>query len=1045
MTPLWMERIMWLTCEVNHLKCGSFNFKKIGAKWGTLLDVENKEDGNYHSKRLCIHTKGITNVFESFKIVYKGKVYWVRAKKVSGWIPDFELTDEDGSESDESQSDDGLQEGVIGDEEDKQGEDDVSVVPDSMADKVNDNDGEDIEQNEAVDKNSTDPFGFYSLLRKNKQKDNHESSCKESLKFPPGFTPREEGECDDSVFETNGYGEVNSSVRRKKTKLSGTESVGSGHFQQSEIPRSGGSLLNVMDELIRVGQTMGYKMEGCIKNVEEIVERQGVDEVDFLSLQETKMEDINLFDIKKCWGNFVFDYVFSESNGFSGGEVPIFSSNAMVNLMQKLKFTKNKIRTWNRTRQSITNRKRALQKELGKLDMIIDNGKATEENLLHRMEVCNSIQELDKLHNMEVAQKAKVKWAVEGDENSKFYHGILNKKRHQLAIRGVMKDGVWEEKPDVVKKEFVNHFRARFEQPSHERPIINMEFPNQLNSFQVADLEAEVSIEEIKKAVWDCGTDKAPGPDGFTFGFYKRYWGLIESDVVAAVKYFFQTGTFYKGCNSSFISLIPKIPDAKLVKDFRPISLIGSLYKIITKILANRIMLVLGNLVNEVQSAFMADRQILDGPFILNEVYQWCKDKKKQSFILKVDFEKAYDSVRWDYLHDGSNKEILLRLSFSSWSWRVFISLSIEWWKQACFKFFKWGGDDFYEKPIWVKWCKVLASKDKGGLGVSSLFALNRALLIKWVWRFKTQNNLLWTRVIKAIHGDKGRFGIGSKKKIGNGKDTSFWDDVWIGEIPLKFRFPRLYNLETNKHADVASKLIQVHFSNLLGRCPRGGVEHQFQMGELTTLLNDVVLGDMDDRWRWTLDGSGDFSVASVRRALDDIRLPCVSTQTRWIKEVPIKVKILAWKVRLDCLPSRLNLSHRGLPIPSILCPMCGIAVESTSHIFFGCSVSSDIFRKICSWWNVGYSDLSSFEDWENWLNNIRLLSQTKKLLEGICFVFWWHLWTYRNKLLFGVDHPLIADIFDSVVSSSYSWCRSRCTRSIRWDDWYKTPYLISL
>ncbi|GJZ38408.1 RNA-directed DNA polymerase, eukaryota, reverse transcriptase zinc-binding domain protein [Tanacetum coccineum] len=67
-------------------------------------------------------------------------------------------------------------------------------------------------------------------------------------------------------------------------------------------------------------------------------------------------------------------------------------------------------------------------------------------------------------------------------------------------------------------------------------------------------------------------------------------------------------------------------------------------------------MLVLGNLVNEVQSAFIADRQILDGPFILNEVNQWCKDKKKQSFILKVDFEKAYDSVRWDYLHDVLRK-----------------------------------------------------------------------------------------------------------------------------------------------------------------------------------------------------------------------------------------------------------------------------------------------------------------------------------------------------------------------------------------------------
>ncbi|GJT52281.1 RNA-directed DNA polymerase, eukaryota [Tanacetum coccineum] len=89
-----------------------------------------------------------------------------------------------------------------------------------------------------------------------------------------------------------------------------------------------------------------------------------------------------------------------------------------------------------------------------------------------------------------------------------------------------------------------------------------------------------------------------------------------------------------------------------MVKDFRPISLIGSLYKIIAKILANRLVGVLGDIVNEVQSAFIAERQILDGPFILNEILQWSKTKKKQSLIFKVDFEKAYDSVRWDFLDD---------------------------------------------------------------------------------------------------------------------------------------------------------------------------------------------------------------------------------------------------------------------------------------------------------------------------------------------------------------------------------------------------------
>ncbi|GKD54879.1 RNA-directed DNA polymerase, eukaryota, reverse transcriptase zinc-binding domain protein [Tanacetum coccineum] len=96
--------------------------------------------------------------------------------------------------------------------------------------------------------------------------------------------------------------------------------------------------------------------------------------------------------------------------------------------------------------------------------------------------------------------------------------------------------------------------------------------------------------------------------------------------------------------------------DAKKVKDFRPISLIGSLYKIIAKILANSIVVVLGDIVNEVQSTFVANRQILDGPFILNELIQWCNSKKKQTMIFKVNFEKAFDSVRWDYLDEVLKK-----------------------------------------------------------------------------------------------------------------------------------------------------------------------------------------------------------------------------------------------------------------------------------------------------------------------------------------------------------------------------------------------------
>nr|GFC98885.1 RNA-directed DNA polymerase, eukaryota [Tanacetum cinerariifolium] len=154
------------------------------------------------------------------------------------------------------------------------------------------------------------------------------------------------------------------------------------------------------------------------------------------------------------------------------------------------------------------------------------------------------------------------------DENTKFYHGILNKKRNQLCICGVLKDGMWIDNPVVVKKEFLKHISVRFQQPRRIRPVINIDFPCTISELKKNELEGDISYQEIKRAVWDCGIDKSPGPDGVTFGFIRRYWSLIEKDVVAAVQHFFTSNNFPKGCNASFIALIPKIPDAKLVKDF---------------------------------------------------------------------------------------------------------------------------------------------------------------------------------------------------------------------------------------------------------------------------------------------------------------------------------------------------------------------------------------------------------------------------------------------------------------------------------------------
>ncbi|GKD16975.1 RNA-directed DNA polymerase, eukaryota, partial [Tanacetum coccineum] len=177
------------------------------------------------------------------------------------------------------------------------------------------------------------------------------------------------------------------------------------------------------------------------------------------------------------------------------------------------------------------------------------------------------------------------------------------------------------------------------------------------------------------------------------------------------------------------------------------------------------------------------------------------------------------------------------------------------------------------------------------------------------------------------------------KKKIGNGLDTSFWEEAWRGDSMFKVRFPRVYALELNKRITVADKLNHVDLGLSLRRHPRDGVELE-QFNELKANIEGVELPLMKDRWWWSLAGSGEFSVSSVRKYIDDHQMIGSMTKTRWVKSVPIKINVMAWKVRYGFLPTRLNLSRRCLDIQSILCANCNKEVESTNHVFFACSMA---------------------------------------------------------------------------------------------------------
>ncbi|GJW06231.1 hypothetical protein Tco_1568654 [Tanacetum coccineum] len=124
--------------------------------------------------------------------------------------------------------------------------------------------------------------------------------------------------------------------------------------------------------------------------------------------------------------------------------------------------------------------------------------------------------------------------------------------------------------------------------------------------------------------------------------------------------------------------------------------------------------------------------------------------------------------------------------------------------------------------------------------------------------------------------------------------------------------FPRMYALETQKNISVALKLSYDDLLCSFRRAPRAGAE-ELQYIQLMKIMEGITLFDSKDRWRWSLEGCDEFTVASVRNLLDANSLPVVSSKTRWIKVVPIKFNIHAWKVKLDILPTRLNISKRGM------------------------------------------------------------------------------------------------------------------------------------
>lgn len=200
--------------------------------------------------------------------------------------------------------------------------------------------------------------------------------------------------------------------------------------------------------------------------------------------------------------------------------------------------------------------------------------------------------------------------------------------------------------------------------PRNFDPVLQ-QCPNIVTAEMNQTLNAEITTEEVHNAVFQMGPLKAPGSDGLNGQYYQHHWEDIKQGVFDEVQSFFRSGHLNPELNRTHITLVPKVQNPERLDHFRPTSLCNFAYKIISKVLANRLKPWLPELIAGEQSTFVGGRQIQDNIPIVQEVLHQLRirqRRRKFQAVLKLDMKKANDRVEWDFL-----EACLLKMGFSEW------------------------------------------------------------------------------------------------------------------------------------------------------------------------------------------------------------------------------------------------------------------------------------------------------------------------------------------------------------------------------------------
>ncbi|GJW54014.1 RNA-directed DNA polymerase, eukaryota, reverse transcriptase zinc-binding domain protein [Tanacetum coccineum] len=433
------------------------------------------------------------------------------------------------------------------------------------------------------------------------------------------------------------------------------------------------------------------------------------------------------------------------------------------------------------------------------------------------------------------------------------------------------------------------------------------------------------------------------------------------------------------------------------------------------------------------------------------EVIAWYRKRKQELMVFKVDFEKAFDYIRWDFLD-----LVMVKLGFG-FKWRSWIHgclhnarsyILINGSPTSKFEIFRGQrqGDplSLFLFILALEGLNAITCKSvdmeflepfqlgKYVLGnLPTYYMLIYMMLVTiqkklemmrnnfFIGGDESEKKITWVRWKKCLASTKlGGLGVGSIFALNMGLLFKWlWrflcqpTDLWARVVKDIYR-PNGGNDEEVAHSSnhstwgailfsvkrlkckgctVANRLQINDWSLVLRRNPRGGVESSQFTSSLST-IGAVSISDQKDSWLWSLDTSTGFTVASICSLIDDNTLDVDSKATRWNRIIPIKVNVFLWRLMLNKLATRVNLDRRGVDVGSILCLICRDDVESANHIFFSCDMAKDLWALLARWWELDIPIFDNFSEWVEWLNSLHLSIKAKLFLEGIVGTLLWSI-----------------------------------------------------